>query len=83
MNEKEEKMKYDNNEVLAQCYNAGGWFSLPVGELWVTTSKWKSPVMTVDNVYGVDMNNLFLKYDDIIEVEFRSPNGSEILYRAY
>ena len=76
-------MKFNNDKIYAECGNPGGFFALPVGEVWVRTTEWFSNVIDTDTVYGSDLNYLLEKYEDIIQIEFRSPQGVEILYRAY
>lgn len=76
-------LEFDNDKIYAECGNPGGFFALPVGEVWVRTTEWFSNVMDTDTVYGSDLNDLITRYENILEIEFRSPSGTEVLYRAY
>lgn len=74
---------FDMNKEYCSCHNPRGMLALPVGELWVKTTKYEFSAMMTDSVYGSDLNYIFEHYEDIIEIEFRSPDGSELLYRAF
>ena len=76
-------LEFDSDRIYAECGNPGGFFALPVGEVWVRTTEWCSNVMSTDTVYGSDLNDLVSRYENILEIVFRSPSGTEILYRAY
>lgn len=76
-------MKFEDNKVYASCFNPNGFLALPVGQVWVRTTEWCSPVMNTDEVYGSDLNKLIEKYENIIAIIFVSDNGQEILYQAY
>lgn len=76
-------MKFNDDKIYAECHNPGGFLALPVGDVWVKTAKWYSNVMSADTIYGYELNRLFEEYEDIIQIEFRSPQGVKILYRAY
>lgn len=74
---------FEGSKIYASCHNPRGMISLPVGEVFVKTTEWESCMMLCDVVYGEDLNHLLNRYEDIIEIEFRSPDGNVVLYRAY
>lgn len=74
---------FDLDKIYADCHNPGGMLALPVGELWVKTAKFETSAMLTDVVYGANLQYIFDHYVDIIEIQFRSPDGSETIYRAF
>lgn len=75
--------KSDENKTYASCHNPHGALSLPVGQVWIKTTEGNELAMFADSITGYDLNYLFENYENIIQVEFRSPTGSEIVYRAF
>lgn len=74
---------FKDEKIYAQCSNPRGAISLPVGELIVKTTEWEKSMVLTDVVDGYLLNEILNKYDNLVSIVFKSPEGSETIYRAY
>lgn len=71
---------FDEKEIYASCNNPGGFLALPVGWLYIRCDKGYINVANTDVVDGDLLNYVFEHYDNITQVEFKTPNGTYVIY---